>query len=184
MRTNICTIATAPDGDMCGLPAVVNWHEFGQSFGLCVDHAREDLHHVIPPEEKESTISFECELSANLLIEWQETSEESYIDAQLKKWDEVVAILRANGIRVKEADIEAAHQEVHYEHIYLDHQVQDDDKDPIEEEPYNVRNTFDSDLAVKGDIIQDDDRDPIQDEFDRNWGHEGSCPLSPCICDL
>lgn len=183
MRTNICTIATAPDGDMCGLPAVVNWHEFGQSFGLCVDHAREDLHHVIPPEEKESTISFECELSASLLIEWQETSEESYIDAQLKKWDEVVAILRANGIRVKEAT---------GEFFYPDHQVQDDDKDPIqdekdvdgsffireelrqklylealdriEDEPYNVRNTFDSDLAVKGDITQDDDRDPIQDE--------------------
>lgn len=125
MRTNICTIATAPDGDMCGLPAVVNWHEFGQSFGLCVDHAREDLHHVIPPEEKESTISFECELSASLLIEWQETSEESYIDAQLKKWDEVVAILRANGIRVKEAT---------GEFFYPDHQVQDDDRDPIQDE--------------------------------------------------
>ena len=89
--------------------------------------------------------NYECELSVNLLIEWQETGEESYINAQQKKLRETTQILRANGIRVKEAT---------GEFIYPDHQVQDDDKDPI------------------------------QDEFDRNWGHEGSCPLSPCICGL
>lgn len=69
---------------------------------------------------------YEAELRVNnLVIEWQEYGEESYIDAQLKKWDEVVAILRGAGIRVKEATAEVA---------YPDHEVQDDDKDPIEEE--------------------------------------------------
>lgn len=91
-----CTVATAPEGIACGDLALFTWTDFGQTFGVCPDHARQGF---TAPHDNSEPDDLREEISVFAAFELEAYTEETSTEL----FRRAVKTLREAGIRVKAA---------------------------------------------------------------------------------